>query len=120
MKSVFFLAGVVGAWVAAEAGALKQNFVPANAGGGFHLDGDAFKTTKIGSLIVTDKADAKVDQLKADSKLDLDFSFKKITALTAFGSKIGEEKEAVLIMQTKADVRGDLEKLIGWKEKNGN
>src|SRR6185295_11108989 len=37
-----------------------------------------------------------------------------------FGPKVGEHQDGVLLVQTFADVRGDFEKLIGFKEQNGN
>jgi hypothetical protein len=99
---------------------LKQNLVPANSRWILHLDAEAFRKSRIGAMVVEDKAESKVRKLKEDSKLDLDFSFNKVTAITAFGPKVGEHNDGVLVVQTTADVRGDLEKLIGFKELSGN
>lgn len=114
------LAAVVAVGFSARADALKQNLVPANSRWILHLDAEAFRKTRIGAMIIEDKAESKVRQVKQDSKLPLDFSFNKITAITAFGPMVGEHKDGVMLVQTTADVRGDLEKLIGFKEQNGN
>ena len=108
------------AGLAAHADGLKQNLVTANSRWILHLDGDAFRKSRIGAMIVEDKCESKVRKVKEDTRLDLDFSFKKINSITAFGPTVGEHKDGVLLVQTTADVRGDFEKLIGFKEKNGN
>src|SRR2546423_2746364 len=116
MKTIFLLTAAFATMLMARADGLKQNLVPANSRWVLHLDAEAFRKTRIGAMIVEDKAESKVRKLKEDSKLDLDFSFNKITAITAFGPKVGEHNDGVLVVQTTADVRGDLEKLIGFKE----
>lgn len=117
---MLILASALIAAATAHADALNQNLVPANSRWVLHLDVDAFRKTRIGAMIVEDKAESKVRKVKEESHLALDFSFKKVTAITAFGPRVGEEREGVLILQTTADVRGDLEKLIGFKEQLGN
>ena len=121
MKTIFFLVTALTIALPTRADGLKQNLVPANSRWVLHLDVEAFRKSRIGAMIVEDKAESKVRQVKQDTKLDLDFSFNKITAITAFGPKVGENHDAaVLLIQTTADVRGDLEKLIGFKELSGN
>src|SRR5437868_7872517 len=119
MKKIFLAAAFAFAF-AARAEGLKQNLVPANSRWILHLDGDAFRKSRIGAMIVEDKCESKVRKVKEDTRLDLDFSFKKINSITAFGRTVGEHKDGVLLVETTADVRGDLEKLIGFKEKNGS
>src|SRR5689334_9344554 len=116
MKMIFWLAALLAPAFVTRADGLKQNLVPADSRWVLHLDAEAFRKSRIGAMIVEDKAESKVRQVKQDTKLDLDFSFNKITAVTAFGPKVGENRDAVLLIQTTADVRGDLEKLIGFKE----
>src|ERR1044072_1155884 len=119
MKTIFLLATAVVCAMPVGADGLKQNLVPASSRWVLHLDVDAFRKSRIGAMIIEDKAESKVRQVKQDSKLPLDFSFSKISAITAFGPKVGEQNDGVLLVQTTADVRGDLEKLIGFKELNG-
>ena len=120
MKRILIFATALAAGFSARADGLKQEFVPANARWVLHLDAEAFRKSRIGAMIVEDKAESKLRQVEQDAKIDLDFSFNKITAITAFGPMVGEQKDGVMVVQTKADVRGDLEKLIGFKEQNGN
>lgn len=120
MKMFFFLVTALAIALPTRADGLKQNLIPANSRWVLHLDAEAFRKSRIGAMIVEDKAESKVRQVKQDTKLDLDFSFNKITAVTAFGPKVGEKNDAVLLIQTTADVRSDLEKLIGFKELSGN
>jgi hypothetical protein len=120
MKTKLFLAAALALALPIHADGLKQNLVPADSRWVLHLDVDAFRKSRIGAMIIEDKAESKVRQVKQDSKLPLDFSFSKISAITAFGPKVGEQNDGVLLVQTTADVRGDLEKLIGLKELGGN
>jgi hypothetical protein len=119
MKTKLFLAAAFALALPISADGLKQNLVPSNSRWVLHLDVEAFRKSRIGAMIVEDKAESKVRQVKEDSKLPLDFSFHKITSITAFGPKVGEQNDGVLLVQTTADVRGDLEKLIGLKELSG-
>lgn len=120
MKTKLLLAALIAIATPLRADGLKQNLVPANSRWVLHLDVEAFRKSRIGAMIIEDKAESKVRQVKQDSKLPLDFSFQKVAAITAFGPKVGEQNDGVLLVQTTADVRGDLEKLIGFKEINGN
>ena len=99
-----------------RADGLKQNLIPANSRWVLHLDFDALRKSRLGAMLVEDKAESKVRQLKNDSHLDLDFSFNKVSGITAFGPTVGEHNSGVLVFQTSADVRGDFEKLIGFKD----
>src|ERR1041384_2920689 len=114
MKMFFFLVTALAIALPASADGLRQNLVPANSRWVLHLDTEAFRKTRIGAMIIEDKAESKVRQVKQDSKLDLDFSFQKISAITLFGPKVGEQNDGVVLVQTTADIRGDLEKLIGF------
>jgi hypothetical protein len=119
MKRILILTAALTAGSSNWADGLKQELVPANARWVLHLDAEAFRKSRIGAMIVEDKAESKLRQVEQDAKIDLDFSFNKITAITAFGPTVGDQKDGVMLVQTKADVRGDLEKLIGFKEQNG-
>src|ERR1041385_2037926 len=112
MKTIFFLVTALAIALPTRADGLKQNLVPANSRWVLHLDVEAFRKSRIGAMIVEDKAESKVRQVKQDTKLDLDFSFNKITAVTAFGPKVGQHDDGALMFQTTAYVRGDFEKLI--------
>src|SRR5262245_46991867 len=103
MKKTILLAGALAISMAARADGLKQNLVPANSRWILHLDAEAFRKTRIGAMIVEDKAESKIRKVKQDSQLDLDFSFNKISAITAFGPRVGEQRDGVMLIQTTAD-----------------
>jgi hypothetical protein len=99
------------------AGPLNRNLVPENAKWVLHLDGEAFRKTQIGAALVDEKLESHVTKAERDTKQDFNFSFKTVTSVTAFGTRIGEgEEEGVLVLQTPADLRADLSKLIALKE----
>ncbi len=120
MKKLLFSLAALSAWATLHAEPLNQKILPAATQWVLHLDAEAFRNTRIGAAFVEEKLEPQVRKTKTDSNLDLSFSFKKVTALTAFGGKVGNQDDGVLVLQTTADIRGDLEKLIGFKEKNGN
>lgn len=120
MKKWIITVAFLCAAVAARAGALKENLVPAETRWLLHVDGDALRKTRIGALVIDKKFEKHVRKLEHDAGTNFDFSFNKVGAVTIFGPKVGEDKNAVLILQTTADLRADLEKLIGIKESNGN
>jgi hypothetical protein len=120
MNKSLFLAAILAMALVARGDGLKQSLVPANSRWILHVDGEAFRKSRIGAMVIEDKCESKVRQVKQDTKLDLDFSFSKITAVTAFGPIVGEHNNGVLLVQTTANIRSDLEKLIGFKEQNGN
>jgi hypothetical protein len=121
MKRSFLLLGILAATAAATpalAGALNQNLVPAGARWLLHLDAEAFRQSRIGAMITEEKFESQVRKAEADAKTDFSFSFTKVTAVTAFGARIGDgsDKDGVLMIQTPADVRSDMAKLIAIKE----
>jgi hypothetical protein len=118
MKNIFLTIAILTAALTARADGLKQNLLPENTRWLLHLDGEAFRKTRIGAMIIEDKAEEHIRRLKEDTKLDLDFSFKKVNAITAFGPRVGEQNDGVLLIQTSADLRGDLERLIAFKEEH--
>src|SRR5687767_3672777 len=83
------------------AGGLNRNFVPADAKWLLHLDGEAFRKTKLGAAIIDEKLETHVRRVESDAKSDFSFSFKTITSVTAFGTKMGEgDHEATLVVET--------------------
>src|SRR5436853_7419487 len=94
-RSVALVAATFLAGFSLRADGLKQNLVPADTRWLLHLDGDAFRKSRIGAMIVEDKFESKVNQLKHDTQTDFSFSFSKVTAVTAFGNKMDEHENAV-------------------------
>lgn len=120
MKSfTLTLAAAAAILSSSQADVLKQNFVPSNTRWLLHLDADAFRKTRLGAVVAAEKVNAKIKEAEDATKLDLSFAAEKISSVTLCGPKVGEEQEGILILETTADIRSDLEKLIGFKEMNG-
>src|SRR5687768_2248172 len=114
MKKLFLTFGMLLALAPARAEALDPKLVPADAKWVLHLDAEAFRQSKLGAMLVKDVLEPKVQKAENDLKSDLNFSFRKISSLTAFGARIGEgaDREGALVMRTTADFKPDLQKLI--------
>lgn len=120
MKVMLILAAV-GMAVGARAEALNTKHVPADAKWVLHLNADAFRQSKLGAMMVKEVLEPKVHKAESDAKHNFNFSFTKISSLTAFGSRIGEgaDRDGALIMRTSADVKADLEKLVAMTALSG-
>jgi len=114
--------GATLAAVAAWAGPLQKHHVAAEAKWVIHLDADAFKATQVGAY-VGGELDQKLAKLKGDLKaqFDIDFDWRRITALTAYGTGFqpGEQGKGVLLVYTDMDVQKLLEAVID-KAQGGN
>jgi len=101
--------------VAAWAGPLQKHHVAAEAKWVLHLDVDAFKAGQLGAY-VGGELDQKLAKPKADLKaqLDFDFDWRRITALTAYGTgfRPDEQGKGVLLVYTDMDVQKALEAFI--------
>jgi len=110
--------------VAAWAGPLQKHHVAAEAKWVLHLDVEASKATQVGAYIggALDQ-DPKLVKTKADLKaqFDFDFDWRRITALTAYGTGFqpGEQGKGILLVYTDMDVQKLLEAVID-KAQGGN
>lgn len=121
MKKLILILGIAVATNSARAEGLDPKLVPANAKWVLHLDADAFRQSKLGAMVVKDVLEPKVEKAETDLKSDLNFSFRKISSLTAFGATMGEgaDREGALFVRTSADIKQDLQKLIALKAASG-
>jgi hypothetical protein len=115
------LAALLAVVAPSDASDLDVKLVPANAKWVLHLDAEAFRKSKLGAMMVNDVLEPKVEQAEKDLKSNLNFSFKKISSLTAYGARIGEgaDREGALIMRTTTDIKPDLEKLVALNAVSG-
>jgi hypothetical protein len=108
--------------LAAWAGPLQKHHVAAEAKWVLHLDVDAFKATQLGAYI-GGELDQKLAKPKADLKaqLDFDFDWRRITALTAYGTgfRPDEQGKGILLVYTDMDLQKALEAVID-KQQGGN
>ena len=78
-----------------------------------HLDFDAFRKTAVGSQLTEKVLQPKLAETEAEMKFDLSLDFKNISSLTAYGPSFQKEGDGVLILSTTADVKKDLDTLVG-------
>lgn len=98
---------------AVYAGQLDQAKVPANAKWIIHLDFDAFRKTKIGSEFLTRVVEPKIKENDFFTKANLSISLTNITSLTAYGPNFEKDGDGVLLVSTTADVKKDMDTLVG-------
>lgn len=117
MKRIILAVGLLLAQFDGLCGGPNLKWIPANAKWVLHVDGAAFRKSKIGGMIVDERLEPEVGKVEKYSGVDLNFNFRDIKSLTAFGSRVGEggERDAVLLVETSADLRGDAEKLLARK-----
>lgn len=114
MNKLFLLFVMTLGLACARGEALDPKLVPADAKWVLHLDAEAFRQSKLGAMVVKDVLEPKVEKAESDLKSDLNFSFKKISSLTAFGARMGEgaDREGALLVRTTADIKQDLQKIM--------
>jgi hypothetical protein len=120
MKRIILVWGLLLAALTEICAAPNLNWIPANAKWLLHVDGAAFRKSKIGGMILEKKLEPEVGKAEKQTGVELNFSFQEIRSLTAFGSRVGEggEGDAVLLLETPADLRADAEKLLARKAEN--
>jgi hypothetical protein len=120
MKRMILALGFLVAGLSQICAGPNQNWIPANAKWLLHVDGAAFRKSRIGTLILEQRLEPLVGMAEKHAGVDLNFSFLEIRSLTAFGSRVGEggERDAVLLLETTADLRADAEKLLARKAEN--
>jgi len=92
---------------------LDKNKVAKDAKWVVHLDFDAFRASRIGSYLTDRVLQPKLEAAEGTKKLNLSISFKNISSITAYGPAYEKHGEGVLLIQTTADVKKDLDALVG-------
>lgn len=120
MKPIVLTIGLLLAQLADIYAGPNQKWIPANAKWLLHVDGAAFRKSRIGAMILEERLEPEVGKAEKHSGVELNFSFRDINSVTAFGSRVGEggERDAVLLLDTTADLRADAEKLLARKAEN--
>ena len=92
---------------------LDQAKVAADAKWVLHLDLEAFRQTKLGSHVVQNVLEPKLEQSHDLKKLNLSINLGNISGITAYGSAFEKNGEGVLMLATTANVKKDLDTLVG-------
>jgi hypothetical protein len=105
-----------------EATPLPKKQVSADAKWLLHLDVDSLRQTKIGSFVLREilekKVQKQVNNLVTQLNLKTKIDFKKIRAVTAYGLNFESEHSGVLLVHTGQDIQKILETLVQQVEAN--
>jgi hypothetical protein len=132
LKTYFISLGIAAA--SALAAPLDFSTVSKDSKWLLHLDFDAFRKTKVGSHVTEKILQPKIDESEDIQKMNLSINLKNISSITAYGPAFaanveevqnGEPrhsavtKNGVLLIQTTADVKKDLDTLTGISSLSG-
>jgi hypothetical protein len=102
--------------IATFAGPLPSAQVDAGAQWLLHLDLDAFRASQIGGRIARDRIEAPMAKAATEikSQLGVDFDWKRIRGVTAYGTSAARPGQAkgVLLLDTDLDVKAGLDAAI--------
>lgn len=101
------------AWATVLAGQLDQAKVPADAKWVLHLDFDGLRKSKIGSEFLTRVVEPRIKSNEFLKKANLSISLTNISGLTAYGPNFEKDGDGVLLLSTTADVKKDMDTLVG-------
>jgi hypothetical protein len=84
-----------------------------------HLDFEAFRKTKVGAHVVDDIIQPRIDKSEKAQKLNLSINLQNISSITAYGPAFQKKANGVLVVETTADVKKDLDTLCGMSSLSG-
>jgi hypothetical protein len=91
---------------------LDQHKVARDAKWVLHLDMDAFRQSRVGTYVVNQLLEPKLEAAEHSRKLNLSLSLTNISSLTAYGLNYEKNGAGVLLMESSADVKSDLDGLV--------
>jgi hypothetical protein len=94
-------------------GPFDNSKVAADAKWVIHLDFDAFRKTAVGQHLTKNFLQPKLENNEQIKKLNLSINLQNISGLTAYGPAFEKNGEGVLVLSTSADVKKDLDTLVG-------
>src|SRR5215213_193787 len=102
------------------AGQMDQTKVPADAKWVVHLDFDAFRKSTLGNHFLTKFVEPRVNENDFFKKANLSINLTNISGLTAYGPNFEKDGDGVLLLSTTADVKKDMDTLVGMASLSGN
>jgi hypothetical protein len=97
----------------AFSGPFDSSRVAAGAKWVVHLDFDSFRKTTVGQHLIKNFLQPKLEENEDIKKLNLSINLQNISGLTAYGPAFEKNGEGVLVLTTTADVKKDLDTLVG-------
>ncbi len=114
LKNLIFPAACVALFTAPIVGGpFDPSKVGADAKWVVHLDADVFRKSTIGQHVIESFIRPKVEENEQIKKLNLSINLTNISGITAYGHAFEKKGEGVLILSTTADVKKDLDTLVG-------
>lgn len=120
ISGAVFSVALVSCALTAFAGPLEQTKVAGNAKWVLHLDFDAFRKSKLGSHFVSNVLEPKIEENGFLKKAKLSINITNISSLTAYGPNFEKDGDGVLLLSTTADVKKDLDTLVGMASLSEN
>ncbi|MGZ8920111.1 MAG: hypothetical protein ACXW3L_03925 [Limisphaerales bacterium] len=102
------------------AGPLDQSKIAADAKWVVHLDFDAFRKSALGSHFVSQVIEPQIEAQEFLRSTTLSINLTNISSLTAYGPNFEKDGAGVLLLNTTADVKRDLDTLVGMASLSAN
>jgi hypothetical protein len=100
-------------------GPLDNQKIAKNAKWVVHLDFDSFRSSKVGNYLTEHVLQPKLEAAENSKKLNLSINFRNIASITAYGPDFEKNGEGVLLIETTANVKNDLDALVGLAALSG-
>jgi hypothetical protein len=105
--------------VSAAARPLNESKIASDAKWVLHLDMDAFRASTLGSHVIKKIIQPKIDEGGSIKKLNLSINLNNISSITAYGPAFEKNGQGVLMIETSADVKKDLDTIAGMAALSG-
>jgi len=102
------------------AGPVDQSKIAADAKWVVHLDFEALRKSKVGSHLITGLLQPKIEGNHFIKKANLSINLTNISSLTAYGPQFEKDGEGILLLSTTADVKKDMDTLVGMASLSEN
>ena len=120
-RPIIFLAITVSLLVITTlAGPFDKALVASDAKWVVHLDLEAFRASKLGGHVVGNILQPKFDASPLGKTTNLSINLTNVSSLTAYGPNFEKDGEGVLVFKTTADVKKDLDTLVGMAALSGD
>ena len=104
----------------ALAGPIDQTKVAGDAKWVLHLDFDAFRKSALGSHFVSNVLEPQIEAQEFLRSTTLSINLTNISSLTAYGPNFEKDGAGVLLLNTTAEVKKDLDTLVGMASLSAN
>ena len=104
----------------AFAGPIDQSKIAAGAKWVVHLDFEAFRKSALGGHFISSVLEPRIEAQEFLRSTTLSINLTNISSLTAYGPNFEKDGAGVLLLKTTADVKKDLDTLVGMASLSEN